>query len=311
MPDSSEYQWDAVVMVFLNYKEAIHCAPRTVRDYRSTLDLFKERTQPDLNDPKGLKKAALLFLKDYDNPYTYNRNRAYLKAFLNWCISEGIIVCKNPLEGTPQRKTFPRIRHLDEDTLKKLLRQPDKRAYNGFRDYAMMLVMLDCGVRPGELLQVLPGDVDLKQGIIRVPATVAKNRLERTVSISNPTINALNRVMSARHPLWGEDVPLFCSRDGKKMHSTSWSQAFKKYVKKAKLDSTITSYDLRHTFAIMFLRNGGNLFALKTIMGHQELKMTERYARFIGRDVKREHEKASPVKQLMSKRVSKTLKRGA
>jgi site-specific recombinase XerD len=43
-------------------------------------------------------------------------------------------------------------------------------------------------------------------------------------------------------------------------------------------------------YAIVFLRNGGNLFALKTIMGHQKLEMIERYARFVGQDIKSEHE---------------------
>ena len=309
MPDSSEYQWDETVETFLDFKEAVHCAPSTIRGYRYTLRVFHERTKPDLNDPNGLRRGVLRLLKDYKNPYSYNLHRAYLRAFFNWCIDEGIIEGSNPVKGTPTRQTSPRIRHLDEDTLKKLLKQPNKRTFDGSRDHAMMLVMLDCGIRPGELLRILPEDVDLKRGAIRVPERVAKSRLERTVSISSPTVNALSKVVSVRHYLWGKDVPVFCSRDGKKMSSTSWQHAFKKYVRKAKLDDTITSYDLRHTFAVMFLRNGGNLFALKTIMGHQELRMTERYARFVGRDVKSEHERASPVKQLMGKRVSRTSKR--
>lgn len=309
IPNPPEHQWDTIVKTFLDYKEAVHCAPRTVRDYRNILRLFRKRTDPDSNNPDDLKRAVLMFLKDYENPYTYNKNRTHLRAFFNWCINEGIIKGRNPVKDTPHRKTSPRIRHLDEDTLRKLLKQPDKRTFDGFRDYAMMLVMLDCGIRPGELLRVLPEDVDLQRGAIRVPEKVAKSRLERTVSISSPTVNALSKVVSVRHYLWGKDVPVFCSRDGKKMSSTSWQHAFKKYVRKAKLDDTITSYDLRHTFAVMFLRNGGNLFALKTIMGHQELRMTERYARFVGRDVKSEHERASPVKQLMGKRVSRTSKR--
>lgn len=98
-------------------------------------------------------------------------------------------------------------------------------------------------------------------------------------------------------------MPIFCSKDGREMTPSTWGHEFKKCIRRKNLDDTISPYDLRHTFAIMFLRNGGNLFALKTIMGHEQLEMTERYARFVGQDVKREHEKASPVRQLMSKRV--------
>ena len=123
------------------------------------------------------------------------------------------------------------------------------------------------------------------------------------MSVSSTTVSSINKLTSRRHPLWGADVPIFCSRDGKKMLVTSWNHTFKKYVRRKQLDDSIASGDLRHTFAIMFLRNGGNLFALKTTMGRQKLEMTERYARFIGRDDKLEHEKASPVKYLMNKRV--------
>jgi integrase len=173
----------------------------------------------------------------------------------------------------------------------------------GIRDYTMMLVMLDCGIRSGELLQLLPRHFDVERATIHVVDSIAKTRVERILNISSPTVNAIRKVMSARHPLWGDNVPIFCSRDGREMTSSTWGHEFKKYVRRKNLDDAISPYDLRHTFAIMFLRNGGNLFALKTIMGHEQLEMTERYARFVGQDVKREHEKASPVRQLMSKRV--------
>lgn len=76
----------------------------------------------------------------------------------------------------------------------------------------MLVLLLGYGIRPEEFLQILPKDVDLKRGAICVPERVTKSRLERTVGISRPTVNALNRVMSARHSLWEEDVPVFCSR---------------------------------------------------------------------------------------------------
>jgi site-specific recombinase XerD len=303
VPDSPQYQWDAVVRTFIEFKEAVHCAPSTLSGYRHTLRLFHQRTNPDLNDPNGLRRAVVKFLKDYENPYSYNLHRAYLRAFFNWCIEEEIIKGKNPVKGTPYRTTSPRIRHLDDETLMALISAQDRRTYDGVRDYAIILVMLDCGIGPGEILQVLPRHFNARRGTISVSDRAAKSRIERTLSVSSTTVNAINKLISKRHPLWEGDVPIFCSRDGKRMNVTSWTHAFKKYVRRKALDDTITSYDLRHTFAIMFLRNGGNLFALKTIMGHQELKMTERYARFIGRDVKLEHEKASPVKYLMSKRV--------
>ncbi|HHX25687.1 MAG TPA: tyrosine-type recombinase/integrase [Firmicutes bacterium] len=303
LPDSLDHQWNDAVEAFLHYKKATHRAPKTIRGYKHTLDIYYRRTEPDLNNPVSLKKSVLEFLGYYENPYSYNLHRTHLRAFFNWCIEENIIEGKNPVKGTPFKKTSPRIRHLDNKTLRILLGAPDKRTYDGFRDYTMMLVMLDCGIRSGELLQLLPRHFDVERATIHVVDSIAKTRVERILNISSPTVNAIRKVMSARHPLWGDNVPIFCSRDGREMTSSTWGHEFKKYVRRKNLDDAISPYDLRHTFAIMFLRNGGNLFALKTIMGHEQLEMTERYARFVGQDVKREHEKASPVRQLMSKRV--------
>ncbi len=309
LPDSPDHYWHEAVGTFLHYKKATHRAPKTIRGYKHTLDIYHRRTGPDLNNPDSLKKSVLEFLGYYENPYSYNLHRTHLRAFFNWCIEENIIEGKNPIKGTPFKKTSPRIRHLDDKTLRILLGAPDKRTYDGFRDHAMMLVMLDCGARPGELLQILPRDFYAKRATIHISDRAAKTRVERILDMSSLTVNAVKKVMSARHPLWGDNVPIFCSRDGRKMTSSSWGHEFKKYVRRKNLDDAISSYDLRHTFAIMFLRNGGNLFALKTIMGHQKLEMTERYARFVGQDVKREHEKASPVRQLVSRRVSGTSRR--
>ena len=309
LPDSPAYQWNEAVEAFLHYKKATHRAPKTIEGYKHTLDIYYRRTGPDLSNPVSLKKNVLEFLKDYENPYSYNLHRTHLRAFFNWCIDEKIIEGKNPVKGTPFKKTSPRIRHLDDKTLRVLLGAPDKRTYDGLRDYTMMPVMLDCGIRPGELLQLLPRHFDVKRATIHVVDKIAKTRVERILDISGPTMNAIKKVISARHPLWGDNVPIFCSRDGREMTSSTWGHEFKKYVKRRNLDDAISPYDLRHTFAIMFLRNGGNLFALKTIMGHEQLEMTERYARFVGQDVKSEHERASPVKQLMSKRASGPPKR--
>ena len=58
----------------------------------------------------------------------------------------------------------------------------------------------------------------------------------------------------------------------------------------------ITPHLLRHTFAISFLRNGGNVFALQATLGHSSLEMTRRYCQALGfEDVFKEHEMASPV----------------
>ncbi|NLZ51754.1 MAG: site-specific integrase, partial [Thermoanaerobacteraceae bacterium] len=67
----------------------------------------------------------------------------------------------------------------------------------------------------------------------------------------------------------------------------------------------ITPYDLRHSFALLYLRNGGNVFTLQRTLGHTDLNMTKRYLALTGEDLKVEHEKATPVSDIVGKRVRK------
>jgi site-specific recombinase XerD len=58
-------------------------------------------------------------------------------------------------------------------------------------------------------------------------------------------------------------------------------------------------HTLRHSAAVIFLRNGGNLFALQKMLGHTSLEMTRRYCELADVDVKRAHLTASPVDNLL------------
>lgn len=82
---------------------------------------------------------------------TYNLSRAYLRAFFAWCVSGGYLA-GNPLEGVPKRKDEGRPRSVNGELVKALLSLPDKRTYGGIRDYALILLQVDTGIRPGEAL---------------------------------------------------------------------------------------------------------------------------------------------------------------
>ena len=291
--------WEEVVGKFLFFKQTCGIAPRTLQDYKKILVQFFNRTNADHSDSDDLKEKALEYLSKFDNAYTFNGRKTYLKAFFNWLIEEGVLET-NPLKNVKNRKLEDEIRHLSEAQVNELLKAPNKREYSGFRDYVMILVMLDCGIRPSEALNILPHHFDPDNCTIYVPANIAKTRKDRILPISTKTALELRSLLRVRPSTWGEDKPIFCSWDGKKRLETSWEHDFKKYAKKAGLPEEVRSYDLRHTFAIMFLRNGGELLALKRILGHATFAMTERYARLLTEDIQREHKTASPVMKILS-----------
>jgi site-specific recombinase XerD len=154
-------------------------------------------------------------------------------------------------------------------------------------------------------LTLLTKDLNLKGREIHIRAENAKTRVSRTLPVSGHTTKALYTLIESRPADWDtETVPVFCSWSGGPMWSSSWRWKLIHYGRK--LNCKISPYDLRHAFALNFLRNGGNVFALQRIMGHTDLSMTRRYIALTEGDIQSQHETASPVNDFMKKQKRAT-----
>ncbi|MGB9868187.1 MAG: tyrosine-type recombinase/integrase [Bacillota bacterium] len=294
--------FEEAVQEFLLSKRAEGRAERTLKDYSRWLGEFFARAGEAWPDYHRLKQAVREFFAELGTkaPATYNMARAYLKAFFAWAVGEGYIA-GDPLQGLPKRRDEGRPRSVDAETVKRLLQLPDRGTFAGLRDYALLLLQLDCGIRPGEALRLTPSCFNLRGLEVTVPANIAKTRQARVVVISPETAKAIRKLLAVRPQEWGEDVPVFCSQDGRPMLETSWAHRLRKYSKK--LGVSVPPYSLRHTAAIMTLRNGGSAFFVQRQMGHKSLVMTRRYVHLVEADLHREHEQCSPVKSLVPKKA--------
>ncbi|MEA3442209.1 MAG: tyrosine-type recombinase/integrase, partial [Chloroflexota bacterium] len=92
---------------------------------------------------------------------------------------------------------------------------------------------------------------------------------------------------------------LFLTREGRPLTKDRVEKIIAHYGKKAGLQGVRCSpHTLRHTAAITFLRNGGDVFSLQRMLGHSSLEMTRRYCEIADIDVKKAHITASPVDNL-------------
>lgn len=291
---------------FLLFKKAEGKSERTIKDYGYHIRyFFKQFPDITLSDPRTLRKNVIQYMSVDSSPSHYNNKLVYLKTFFNWCVKEKIL-SENPLDGFNRRKAPERIVQLDAELLKKLLDMPDQTTFSGLRDYALLLLQLDTGIRPKEALSLLVTDINLQACEVYIRAENAKTRIARTLPISPVTAKALNKLISVRPKVdWPEDVPVFCNCEGKKMLSNGWYKRVSQYGEA--LGAKIYPYQLRHTFALEFLRNGGNSFALQKTMGHADMNMTKRYVSLADGDVMIQHKKASPVLNLMA--ISKKIRR--
>ncbi len=289
-----EAQREDLIFAFLLFKKASGVSPNTIYDYRKTLELFFSRHPDGLDKPR---ESTLKFLGQYENAYTYNQKFAYLKVFWDWMLSEGYFRGGiHPLHGLKKRRTQGRIIQLEEKEVQKLLRTPNQKTYCGLRDYALMLLSLDTGIRPGEALQLLPGDLYHERRELAVRAEIAKTRTPRVLPLSEPTLEVIQRILKVRPWDWRES-PLFCNETGEAWNVTSWSRRVKAYGKQCKLD--ITAYALRHTAALFMLRHGMDAFSLQRIMGHSTMDMTRHYVNLTTEDTRRAHNQAGVVLSLV------------
>ncbi len=165
------------------------------------------------------------------------------------------------------------------------------------RDVAMLLTLLDTGIRASELCALKVEDVDLKLGKVEIKHGVlggAKGSKGRTVYLGKGSRRALWRYLAGREDGQDGEAPLFTARGGRLMQPSTLRHIVMRLGQKVGVAKAYP-HKLRHTFAITYLRSGGDVFTLQQILGHASLDTVRLYARIAQSDVAQAHRKASPV----------------
>lgn len=194
--------------------------------------------------------------------------------------------------------------NIDQEVLIKLLSLPNRDTFVGLRDYTLILLTLDTGIRPKEALSLTIPDFNAHSQEIYITSEKVKTRVSRTLPISLPTIKAIQQLIHVRPDSWSVHAPIFCT-EGKALNRHTWGDRMECYSKE--LGVHIRSYDLRHTFALEYIRNGANALILQKTLGHSDLTMIKRYVALTNNDLKKEHGIASPIHKLLpeKKRLKK------
>jgi site-specific recombinase XerD len=221
------------------------------------------------------------------------RNYTSLSSFFNWAIREELIA-SSPMKNVP-RPRVPKFipDSFSETEIRALLtackQLPEKSA---LRATAIILVLLDTGMRLNELLSMRLPNLDLEAGRAKI---FGKGTKERFVYFGKSTKRALWRYMSlarAEPVLGAENV--FLSEDGRPITQRYLAHILAKVSKWGGVQK-VHPHRFRRTAAIQFLRNGGNIFALQKLLGHETLDMVWHYVELASDDVATAHQQASPV----------------
>ena len=158
------------------------------------------------------------------------------------------------------------------------------------RNRAIILLLLDTGLRADELCGIKIHQVDKRNQRIKVFGKGAKDRY---VSFSPRTHQALWRYLTTR-PDATEGDPLFVVESGRPFQRNRLLKGLQKIGQRAGV-SAVTVHRFRHTFAIQYLRNRGDPYTLQRMLGHSSLDMVKKYLAIAQADIENAHRLASPV----------------
>ena len=219
------------------------------------------------------------------------------KTFFTWCFQEELLD-KNPVLRLSSPRADKRIiPAFTDEQVEKMLSCFDLSTDMGFRDYLIILLLLDTGIRLSEIAGLEVASV--QDSYIKV---FGKGRKEREVGI-HPDVSKLlwKYIHKYRKPKDANETALFLSVSGKSYGRRFGQAGVKQLIDRVKaatgiVDMRVSPHIFRHTFAKMYLKSGGDLFKLSREMGHSNVQVTKIYLDdFTSSDARQEHTTFSPI----------------
>jgi integrase/recombinase XerD len=171
------------------------------------------------------------------------------------------------------------------------------RRPTALRDTALVLTLLDTGLRASELCRLTIEDLNLDSAeIFVIPFGTGRKTKSRTVMIGKPTIKAIWRYLATRD--YRPEDPLFISsKSSAPLNLNSVRLLLDELGQRAGV-ANVHPHRFRHTFAITYLRSGGDIFTLKRLLGHSSLTMVQEYLDIVQEDVANAYRKSAPSDNL-------------
>lgn len=223
-------------------------------------------------------------------PSTVASYHRHIRTFFRWLVA-GEYIASSPMEKiAPPIDRPDEIQPFSEEQVSALVKAAQE-TLTPKRDVAILLFLLDTGVRLTELCGLRRKDIDLPS---RTAHVVGKGNKARNVPMGLKTLQALRDYLKEEKR--EEDDPIFLSKRGEALRLSGVQQLIDRLGDASEVRGVRCSpHTFRHTFAVLFLRNGGNQFTLMRILGHTDLRMTSRYVSLAQADIENQHRAYSPV----------------
>ena len=261
----------------------------TLNDARSFVASLQEQQGRYLNHPTRAPERGTL------SPATVAAHVRTLKSFASWMLEEDWTKQNifRRLKCPKQPKKV--IRVLSEVEIVRIFSCLNFSTSRGARLSSTISLFLDTGMRAMELCQLTASDVDIENRRAKV---LGKGQKERYVFFGVST----QKVLLKWKVVWRDSVAdgtssFFLNEDGSGLTYSALSQAMRRLSKRAGIPR-LHCHLLRHTFAVRYLLNGGNLMALRDILGHSSIEVTQIYLSMTPAHLQVQYERFSPMDRI-------------
>lgn len=270
-------------------------APLTLENYNRKLMRFINFNNHTIIDIMSLRKF-LSHLQDTGlDSVTINSYYRVIRTFLNRLYAEGMID-SNPIKSIKPPKMARKLpKAFSNEDISRLLIATSGNRMIDIRNRAIIFLLLDTGIRLAELAHIKISDCDdFKRESIRI---MGKGSKERYVPVGARTQKAVMKYLIRRRDKFPN---LWVTEENTPLSQRGCQIAIKRLCHIADIrDAKCGPHSFRHTAAITYLRNGGDVRTLQFMLGHSTLNMTMLYLSCLNNDdVQRVHKKASPVDNL-------------
>jgi len=213
-----------------------------------------------------------------------------VRAFLRWYEAEfEPEAWRDPLRKVkPPKVDVVPLEPVPLEHVRAMLDTCEKGKFTGERDRAILLFLLDSGVRAGELLALDREDVDTITGDVLIRKS--KSRKPRTVFLGRTARRALRAYLKLCEP----SRALFLNDEGERLQASGLRQVMRRRAKGAGVPVP-SLHSFRRAFALAMVRAKVDLLTIARLLGHSDLSLLDRYIRQTGEDLRGEHERGSPV----------------
>ncbi len=269
---------------------AVYCVDQTLKTYDCHLQPFfrflGESYQPvdrlsfaQIPGDDNIYAAYILHLRGKVKNSTIRSYCRSVRAFLRWAYGEDY--CRDYLKKVrlPKDDAVPK-QPLYADEAAAIDAVFDLRTLKGLRNYCIFHLMLDCGLRRSEVVNLRAGDLDPARNLISV--RVSKGMKSRIILIPDFLLDAIGRYLQADGRN-GHSGRLFYSlRSPAPITGNTIKQLFGNLKRESGVQR-VHAHLLRHTFATSYLIGGGNLEFLRVFLGHCDYDVTKQYSQLAAR----------------------------